>query len=452
MIDPSRSLSAGLASRRRFLASSVATGLSLPFWARSVHAAETGRVRLASVGVGGMGGSDLASLSSHAKVDIVALCDVDSQRLAAAGKKHPQAKLFSDYRVMLQDMHDSIDAVQVSTPDHTHAPAAMTAMNQGKHVYCQKPLTHDVFEARQLRLAAADKNVVTQMGTQIHSHTAYRTAVKLVQSGAIGKVKEAHSWSGKTWGYDGPAPEPAKVPDQLDWNLWLGTAPTRAYAENQYHPANWRRWYDFGCGTMGDMAIHILDPVFSALNLASLVSVTSSSSPAPFMSYGMQNHTRFVFEPTPFTTEDFLLTWSDGGRMPEIESWPTRLSKDGKPLPLPDQGSMFVGEKGYILLPHVAQPILLPEADFVNREVEQAPNGNHYHLFVDACLGGAPTSAHFGYAGPLTEAVLLGVLANRFPQQEMQWDAKAMQITNFAAANALLKRQYRGGFEVAGLG
>lgn len=452
MIDRSRSLSAGLTSRRRFLATSVATGLSLPFWARSVHAAETSRLRLASVGVGGMGGSDLASLSSHAKVDIVALCDVDSLRLAEAGKKHPQAKLFSDYRVMLQDMHDGIDAVQVSTPDHTHAPAAMTAMNQGKHVYCQKPLTHDVFEARQLRLAAADKNIVTQMGTQIHSHTAYRTAVKLVQSGAIGKVKEVHSWSGKTWGYDGPAPEPAKAPEHLDWNLWLGTAPERPYANNQYHPANWRRWYDFGCGTMGDMAIHILDPVFSALNLASLVIVTSTSSPAPSMSYGMQNHTRFAFEPTAFTTDDFLLTWSDGGRMPETESWPTRLSKDGKPLPLPDQGSMFVGEKGYILLPHVAQPILLPEADFANHDVEQAPNGNHYHLFVDACLGGEPTSAHFGYAGPLTEAVLLGVMANRFPQQEILWDAKAMQITNFAAANALLKRQYRSGFEVAGLG
>ncbi len=435
-------------SRRRFLLGTAAVGLSIPMWARSVHAADPGRLRLASVGVGGMGANDLAALSSHSQVDVVALCDVDSQRLAAAGKKHPQAKLFADYRVMLNDLHDNIDAVQVSTPDHTHAPAAMTAMGQGKHVYCQKPLTHDVYESRQMRLSAADKKVVTQMGTQIHSHTAYRTAVKLVQSGVIGKVREAHSWSNKTWGYEGAEPVPTMVPDFLNWNLWLGTAPQRDYADDQYHPANWRRWYDFGSGTMGDMAIHILDPVFSALKLTAPQSIVSSSSKPPQKSYGMQNHTRFKFAASDFTTADFLLTWSDGGRMPETESWPRQMSADGKPVALPDQGSMFVGEKGYVLLPHVAPPILLPVAAFAEHEIAPEPNGDHYHLFVDACLGGEPTTAHFGYAGPLTEAVLLGVLANRFPGQEMVWESDEMKITNFAAANELLKRAYRAGFEI----
>ncbi|MGV3485101.1 MAG: Gfo/Idh/MocA family protein, partial [Planctomycetaceae bacterium] len=317
-------------SRRDFLLGAAAVGFSLPQWARTVHAAaDSAHLRLASVGVGGMGASDLGSLSSHAKVQVVALCDVDSQRLAEAAKKHPEAKLFADYRKMLAEMHDQIDAVQVSTPDHTHAPAAMTAMSQGKHVYCQKPLTHDVYEARQLRSAASKTGVVTQMGTQIHSHTAYRTAVKLVQSGVIGKVREVHSWSNKTWGYDGPEPETSPPPAFLDWDLWLGTAAHRPYANNQYHPANWRRWYDFGCGTMGDMAIHILDPVFTALELTEPLTVISSSSPPPPKSYGLQNHTRYRFAATKFTTDDFVLTWSDGGRMPETSSWPRQQKNNG---------------------------------------------------------------------------------------------------------------------------
>jgi predicted dehydrogenase len=343
-------------SRRQFLLGSAAVGLTLPAWARSVHAAAPERLRLASVGVGGMGGADLGSLSSHPKLDVVALCDVDSRRLAEAGSRHPKAKLYSDYRVMLDEMHDGIDAVQVSTPDHTHAAAAMTAMNHGKHVYCQKPLTHDVYEARQLRLAAEKTGVVTQMGTQIHSHGAYRTAVKLVQSGAIGKVSEVHSWSSKTWGYEGAQPAPAKVPEFLDWNLWLGTAPQTEYAEGQYHPANWRRWYDFGCGTMGDMAIHILDPVFTALKLGTPHKIISQSSKPPGKSYGLQNETRFSISATDYTTDDFALTWYDGGRMPETKSWPEQLQKS-----LPDQGSVFIGEKGYVLIASRRQPIADPE-------------------------------------------------------------------------------------------
>lgn len=433
-------------------------GVAGSAWLGRVHQAsgaqgtESGRLRLASIGVGGMGAADLAALSSHEKVDVVALCDVDSLRLAAAKEKHPMAVTFSDYREMFKAMHDQIDAVHVSTPDHTHASAAMTAMNQQKHVYCQKPLTHDVYEARQLRNAAVNNpKLVTQMGTQIHSHTAYRTAVALLQSGKIGKIKEVHSWSNKTWGYNGPDPVAAAVPEHLDWNLWLGSAAKRPYAQGHFHPANWRRWYDFGCGTMGDMAIHILDPVFTALKLGAPHKIVSSSPAPPMKSFGLKNQTQFSFGPSEFVAEGFVLTWSDGGLMPDTSHWPTRTDAEGKLAKLPGQGSMFVGEKGYILLPHVSQPILLPEDQFANQEINQAPNGNHYHLFVDACLGGTPTTAHFGYAGPLTEAVLLGVIANRFPAQELIWDADNLAITNFADAHALLRRQYRTGFEVAGL-
>jgi predicted dehydrogenase len=440
-------------SRREFLATSSSAAITLTAlsgWSQaSTRSAD--RLRLASIGVGGMGASDLGSLSSHPRVDVVALCDVDANNLAAAGEKHPKAKRFADFRKMFDAMAGEIDAVSVSTPDHTHAPAAMTAMNHGKHVYCQKPLTHDVYESRQLRLVSEKKQLVTQMGTQIHSASPYRTAVKLVQSGVIGKIRETHSWSNKTWGYEGPDPEPSPVPSSLNWDLWLGTSADRPFSQGHFHPGNWRRWYAYGCGTMGDMAIHILDPVFTALKLGTPSRIISSSSAAPKHSFGMQNHTRYVFGESPFTTKDFVLTWSDGGKMPNTSEWPLQ-GADGKAIGLPDQGSIFLGEKGAILLPHVAMPVLLPQKEFAGYKIEAAPDGNHYHLFVDACLGGAPTTAHFGYAGPLTEAVLLGTLANRFPGSELEWDTNKLVIPNHEAANALIKRTYRAGFEVENLG
>ena len=439
-------------SRRRLLQSG---GLAAASWLaigpRGLRAAANDRLRLAGIGVGGMGGSDLASLSSHGSVEVVGLCDVDAGNLAAAGEKHPGATRFTDFRTMFEKLGDEVDAVHVSTPDHTHAAATMTALNLGKHVYCQKPLTHDVYESRQLRRVAATSGLVTQMGTQIHSTTPYRTAVRLVQSGVIGPVREVHSWSNKTWGYDGPDPEPGDVPESLAWNLWLGTAAERPYCPGHYHPGNWRRWYDFGCGTMGDMAIHILDPVFSALELGAPSEIVSASSAAPPHSYGMQNETHFSFaEKSAHTTTDFQLTWYDGGRMPDTSQWPLG-GADGSRMTLPGQGSMFVGETGAILLPHVGMPMLLPEAQFADTDIEQAPNGNHYHLFVDACLGGAPTTCGFDYAGPLTEAVLLGTIANRFPGDTLRWEAEAMQIPGHDAAQALLRRHYREGFEVANL-
>lgn len=438
--------------RRSFLARSACVGASIPAFslANVCKASPNDRLRLASIGVGGMGASDLGSLSSHRNIEVVALCDVDSNNLAAAAEKHPKARKFSDFRVMFDTMAGEFDAVNVATPDHTHAAAAMTALNNGKHVYCQKPLTHDVFESRQLRLVAEKTKLVTQMGTQVHSSSPYRTAVKLVQSGIIGKIREAHSWSNKTWGYEGPDPVAAPVPGNLDWNLWLGTAPNREYAMDQFHPGNWRRWYDYGCGTMGDMAIHILDPVFTALKLGVPKTIVSSSPKPPKLSYGMKNQTRYAFPAAEFTTDNFVLTWSDGGMMPDTSTWPIE-SVDGKQMQLPDQGSMFVGEHGYILLPHVAQPILLPSKEFADKKIEAAPDGNHYHLFVDACLGGTPTTAHFGYAGPLTEAVLLGTIANRFPQEELVWKSAEMKIANHDLAQSLLKRQYRSGFEVENL-
>ena len=431
--------------RRDFLMTSASLSM-LAAWpvVRNQRSAANDRLQLASVGVGGMGASDLGSLSSHPKVDVVALCDVDSNNLAAALAKHPKAKGFRDFRVMLAEMKDSIDAVNVATPDHTHAAAAISAMNLDKHVYCQKPLTHDVYEARQMRLIAESRKLVTQMGTQIHSTTPYRTAVRLIQAGAIGKVVRVHSWCNKGWGYEGDAPKESPVPSHLDWDLWLGTAPARSFSEGHYHPANWRKWCDFGCGTMGDMAIHILDPVFTALKLTIPKEVISSSPASPAKSFGMQNATRYEFVGTEYTVPQFEVTWHDGGLMADTTGWPKRDQ-------LPGAGSMFVGEKGYMLLPHIGMPELLPEKDFADYKIEPAPNGDHYHLWVDACLGGTPTTAGFSYAGPLTEAVLLGVIANRFPQQKLIWDPASLKITNHDLAQQWIRRTYRKGFEVSGL-
>lgn len=404
-------------------------------------------LRLAAVGVGGMGGADLNSLSSHPRLQVVALCDVDGGHLAAAAERYPGARLFVDWREMLKELGDDYDAVSVSTPDHAHAPVSVVAMRLGKHVYCQKPLTHSVHEARQLRLEADKAGVVTQMGTQIHSATEYRTAARLIQQGAIGPVSAVHSWSDKSWAYEGPDPVPGEPPANLDWDLWLGTAPYRPYSAGHYHPANWRRWSDFGCGTMGDMAIHILDPVFTALRLASPLQVRSQSPVAAAATFGLKNRVSYLFPGTEYTTDSVTLDWYDGGLRPDTTDWPLAAGQG-----LPGQGSMFVGTKGCLLLPHVGMPQLLPEASFADRVIEPVAGGDHYHLWVDACLGGAPTTAGFDYAGPLTESVLLGVLANRFPQVDLEWDAEQLQITNHDVANAAIRRSYRAGWEIDGLG
>lgn len=422
-------------SRRELLAASA-----LALAARRPAA----KLRLATVGAGGMGGADLNSIAGHADVEVAALCDVDLNNLVSAGKKYPGAKQYRDYRKMFAEMADGIDIVNVGTPDHNHAAAAMSAINLGKHVYVQKPLTHDVWEARKLMEAARAKKVQTQMGIQVHSAPEYRLAVRVIQGGAIGKVKEAHSWSSKEWGFNGKRPEGADtVPANLDWDLWLGTAPERPFRANLYHPGNWRKWLDFGCGTMGDMAIHILDPVAGALALTQPRTIISDSDIPPVESFATKNKVRYTFPGTKYTVDPFPLTWYDGKSMPSKEGWPVDK--------LPDQGSMFVGEKGFMLLPHVANPVLLPAADFKDYAMPKVEGANHWHQWVDACLGKGTPSANFDYSGPLTEFVLLGVVANRVPGKMLTWHAAEMKLEGSPEAAALLRRTYRKGWEVAGL-
>lgn len=442
------------------------------------------RLRTAHIGVGNMGGEDLRDISSHAKVDVVALCDVDSNNLEAAKKLHPQAKTYTDYRVMLKEMADGIDAVIVSTPDHTHAPASLMAMNFNKSVYCQKPLTHYVSEAREMKKVAQEKGLITQMGIQVHSFYDYKLATLLIQSGIIGKVHTVRAWSPKNWGYDGPIPEGEDtVPETLDWNLWLGTSAERPYKEDVYHPGNWRKLMDYGCGTLGDMGVHIFDTPYNALALDVPRTIKNECREPNGFGYPENNIVTYEFPGTEYTAETLKWVWYDGPGAPEMhedlklpnaaqmksneateeKSMKDKMSLDAKEAAvgqLPEQGAMFIGEKGRLLLPHFMQlPKKIVNGEYVDisaeiAAVEKANNmgkpirdyasegPKHYHQFVDACLGKDECTAPFSYASRLTETILLGVIAGRFPNKTLHWDNKTAQFSE-DEANQYLSGDYR---------
>ena len=434
--------------RRDFIKAALAASAinMLPASVRAVSA--NGMLRTAHIGVGGMGASDLGSISSHAKVEVAALCDVDLNTLNRTKEKHPNAKIFRDYREMLATMGDTIDAIVVSTPDHTHAPAAMTALNHNKPVYCQKPLTHEIYEARQLRLIAEKKGLPTQMGIQIHSSGVYRRAVQMIQMGVIGKVSHVYAWSNKNWGFDGTELKSEQPPPkELDWNLWLGTASERAYVPGVYHPGNWRKMVDFGTGTLGDMGVHIFDTPYAALELTFPNWVKTTCRPPTGLGHPSQNIVEYEFPGTAHTTKTLSWIWYDGAFAPPKNA-DLKLPADIK---LPGQASLFVGEQGTMLLPHIGEAVLYPEAKFREWKRPEVQEANHYHQWVNACLGEGKTSADFSYGGKLTEALLLGVVANRFPGTQLLWNAAEMQVTNLPEANKLLKRTYREGFQVEGL-
>lgn len=442
--------------RRAFIQKSagLASFAFLPSWAGRA-ANFDGKLRTAHIGVGGMGASDLKSISSHPLVEVAALCDVDAGHLAAAQQLHPRAKTFADYRQMLREMGPAIDAVIVSTPDHTHAPASLLAMKMGKPVYCQKPLTHHVSEARAMASLAKEQRLVTQMGIQVHSFYDYKLATLLIRSGIIGKVKCVRAWSPKNWGFDGPAPTGSDpVPAGLDWNLWLGTAADRPYKKDIYHPGNWRKLLDFGCGTLGDMGVHIFDTPYNALELDVPKTVRNECRKPTGFGYPEHNLVTYKFPGTRHTTRTLKWVWYDGPGAPTAHK---DLLLPGNEA-LPDQGAMFIGKKGRLLLPHFMQlPRLIVDGQYVPLDLSKVEGAQalgepvrdydregdkHYHQFVDACLGRAECSAPFAYAARLTETILLGVIAGRFPNRTLHWDRQAARFSE-PEANQFLKGNYR---------
>ena len=438
-------------NKREFIktASTLSSIAFLPSGAWAL--AKEKRLRTAHIGVGNMGAADLEAISSHEMVDVVALCDVDANNLAAAHQKHPKAKTFSDYRVLFEEMGKKIDAVIVSTPDHTHAPASIMAMKMDKPVYCQKPLTHHVSEARAMKKLAADKNLVTQMGIQVHSFYDYKLATKMIQSGIVGKVHTVRAWSPKNWGYDGPLPQGEDpVPEYLNWNLWLGTSAERPYKEGVYHPGNWRKLVDYGCGTLGDMGVHIFDTPYNALALDVPRTITTNCRKPNGFGYPEKNMVTYEFPGTQYTTGTLKWVWYDGAG----------ADQQRKDLMLPggealhNQGAMFIGEKGRLYLPHFQLlPRLIVDGEYQEVDLAQYNMGEpvrdyasegkkHYHEFVDACLGKADTSAPFSYSANLTETILLGVIAGRFPDETLHWDASRARFAE-EKANQYLDSAYR---------
>lgn len=435
--------------RRSFLKQAAAAGIAAPFVIQNLISAPPSRtLRLASFGAGGMAYSTLDGIATHPNVELVCMAEVDAARLERARKKYPYPRVYTDWREMLDRERKHIDIACVGTPDHMHAPMAMSAMQLGLHVYVQKPLTHDIYEARRLAAMARKKKLVTQMGIQNHSAAEYRTAAHLIQSGAIGKVKEVHSWSNKKWGDPAAVPDRGDpVPPTLNWDQWLGVAASRPFIAGYYHPSNWRKRIDFGTATFGDMGCHIFDPVFESLRLSAPITVRSEG-PAPTQhNWAINAVIRYVFPGTPFTDEKTVkVSWYDGDERPPQDVQALLGSRR-----MPGQASIFIGTKGVMLLPHLAMPVLLPEEQYKGFPAPAIETENHYRQFANAVLGKGKASTAFDYSGPLTEAVLLGPIATRFPNTTLEWNAGKMKFRNSSEATSYIRRTYRRGWEIKGL-
>lgn len=428
-------------NRRQFLKTGALTGAF--FWAspRVIWCemkSPSEKLDIAGIGVGGRGADDINGVSSE---NIVALCDVDERQAAATFRRFPKARRHSDFRKMLE-AEKSIDAVVIATPDHTHATAAVMAMKLGKHVYCEKPLTHSIYEARVMRETAARCKVVTQMGIQGHSYDGHRRAVELIQAGVLGAIREVHVWSDRPiWpqGIDRPE-DTMPVPKQLDWDLWLGPAPWRPY-HSAYVPFNWRGWWDFGTGALGDMGIHNADVAFWGLNLGAPSSAEAEVSDVHAETAPQWSIIRFEF-PARGALPPVKLTWYDGGRKP-----PKELAHGQE---IPTNGALLVGEKGTLFSPdwHADQFKLLPEKQFEGfkgPEPTLPRSPGHHEEWVAACKGGPPAMAPFSYSAPMTEAVLLGNVAIR-AGEKVEWDAEDLNVTNCPRANEFIRRGYRSGW------
>lgn len=437
-------------TRRSFLKTTAAAALAAPF----ITACATTRPRIAalrhaSFGAGGMAWQDLTQIAACPNVEIVAVCDVDLNHTVEARKQFPRVRIYQDWRELLDKEAGNIDSVNVSTPDHMHAPIAVSAMELGKHVYGQKPLAHQIYEVRRMMEIARRRRLVTQMGIQVHSSVYYRMAVQIVQDGAIGKVKEVHSWCPKSWGDPEPRPDRRDpVPAGFDWDLWLGVCAARSFiGDHYYHPANWRKRLDFGTGTLGDMGCHIFDPVFESLGLAAPIAVRSEGFAPNAWNWPLNDLVHYQFAGTERTAEKTLpVTWYDGDSKPPAEV----IALLGGDAP-PGTGSILIGTEGVLSLPHMeSRPALYPAAKFADYKLPRVKGANHWKQFVEACQGEGQTTADFDYAGPLTEAILLGDIATRFPQTTLGWDSRRMKFDR-DEANQYVRREYRQGWSVKGL-
>jgi predicted dehydrogenase len=392
------------------------------------------KLNLGIIGVANRGGDNLAGVSGQ---NIVALCDIDDNYLARRRSEFPQAKTYNDFRKLIE--HKGLDAVVVSTPDHVHAPAAAMALEAGLHVYCEKPLAHTVYEARVLAGLAKKHHRATQMGTQIHAGSNYRRVVELIRAGAIGKVSEVHVWVGRVWSGGPRQATPPPVPANIHWDLWLGPIPERPY-DPAYLPANWRGFWAFGSGTLGDMGCHHMDLPHWALDLRAPQTVSAEGPPVDpeITPAWLIVHLDY---PARGEQPPVRLNWYHGEKRPAAFA-------EGK-LPEWGDGTLFVGEKG-MLLADYDRRVLLPEKDFAGY-MPPAPtipdSIGHYEEWFAAIRTGSPTTCNFDYSGALSEAVLLGNVAYR-TGQSLNWDAANLKATNCPEADRFLRPHFRRGWRV----
>ncbi|HZW32665.1 MAG TPA: Gfo/Idh/MocA family oxidoreductase [Isosphaeraceae bacterium] len=448
-------------SRRVFLGATAGLTWSFAIVPRHVlggagFVAPSERINVAGIGAGGMGGGDI-SMVSRLGANIVALCDVDEQRAGGTFKAFPKAQKYKDFRKMLDREAHRIDAVTVGTPDHIHAVAAMAAIRAGKHVYCQKPLTHTLRECRELTKAAHQAGVATQMGNQGHATEGARLTNEWIQAGIIGEVREVHVWSdraGRLWkqGIGRPRETPP-VPSTLDWDLWLGPVHHRPY-HPAYAPVSWRGWWDFGTGALGDMGCHIIDHPVWALRLGSPQLVEARATlDGSFLDGDRPNFETYPVAaiiyydfPARGALPPVRMTWYEGGLMPPA---PREMPIDQR---LPDNGALYVGSKGKMYhsshggMPQLLPPELHEEAAKVPKTMPRSPG--HYEEWVLACKGGPRPVSNFDYAGPMTEIALLGVLALRSPGRRLEWDSDRLQVKNAPELNRYVHIEYRKGWRL----
>lgn len=436
-------------SRRRFLQASAVGAAG--FWSGRALAADKNdspseRLRVAVVGVAGKGDSNWTACAA-AGAEVVAFCDIDENRIGKIRERFPKATFTPDFRKLFDQK--GFDAAIISTPDHTHAPATLAALRAGLHVFCEKPLTHTVQEARLVAETAAKQKRVTQMGTQVHAGNNYRRVVELIQANSIGPVREVHVWCGKSYGAGERPKETEPIPSGLHWDLWIGPAPERPFHHGPdkkkfgtYHPFNWRSWWDFGGGTLNDMACHYVDLPFWALKLRHPTRVSAEGNPTPPRAETAADQLVATYDfPARDSMPAVKLTWYDGGKRPPQFA-------DGT-LPKWGDGVLFIGDKGMLLCDY-SNHRLLPEKDFegFTKPKPTIPDSvGHYKEWVDACKTGGPTTCNFDYSGALTESVLLGTVSYR-TGKPIEWDAKNLKALNAPEADKYIRKTYRKGWEL----
>jgi predicted dehydrogenase len=431
-------------SRRDFLATTGAAAATFACFSELPAAQSNSPNEKLNIGVIGVGGRARANINGVRSENIVALCDIDENRLAQAKEDFPKAQTFVDWRKLLDEK--SIDAIVLSTPDHTHAVAGVAAMKSGRHLYCEKPLAHSIQEGRVMARTAEETGVATQLGNQNHATDRLRKVVELLRAGGLGGLKEVVCWSSKSDSRFSPGDRPtetAPVPDHVHWDLWLGPAPERPYHPTAYHPFNWRGWWDFGEGNFGDMACHIMDTPFWGLDLDYPETVEVEGPPVHPESAPPWLIARYRF-PARNGRPPVKLTWYDGSKSP-----PRHLFEG---IELPSQGCMIVAEKGNLLFPHSrgetqlfvgTEPVSLefPEPTLPRPE-------SHYAEWIEACKTGSPTFSNFEYGAKLSEVALVGIVAYRTGTKKLEWDGPAMQARNSPDAEPLIRPEFRQGWTI----